>query len=140
MKQQTRRSRRKIFDEARAVLVAEPESDFSLEDLARRLSTSPRQLQRAFAENPGISFREYRARVRMTKAARLLAATDIEIADVARAVGYGTRGQFSRAFCRFHGTTPDRYRRGAGRAGARSANRPSAPASRPGRLANLSAG
>ena len=114
----TRHSRRKIFEEARAIVFAELAESLKLTDLARRLSTSPRQLQRAFAESCGLSFREYLVRVRMNSAARLLEQESLTVAAVARAVSYGTGGQFSRAFQRFYGVTPGRYRQTARAAGA----------------------
>ena len=109
----TRHSRRRIFEEARAIVFAELAESLKLTELAPRLSTSPRQLQRAFAESCGLSFSEYLVRARMNSAAHLLEDGGLAVADVARAVGYGTGGQFSRAFQRFHGVTPGRYRQAA---------------------------
>lgn len=121
-------ARRKIFEEARSILIEELGSDLRLTELASRLATSPRQLQRAFAEGSGASFSEYLTQLRMRKAARLLAAESTSVASVARAVGYGTRGQFSRAFSRWHGVTPGRFRRVCERWRSESARRASASA------------
>ena len=111
MRPQTVRSRRNISEEAEAIIGAELREDLTLPGLARRLATSPRQLQRAFSENGRAGFRSYLCRERMTRAAQMLVQSDAEIAHVAKAVGYGTKGQFSRAFSRCYGMTPRSYRR-----------------------------
>ena len=111
MRAETVRSRRNISEEAEAIIGAELREDLTLTGLAHRLATSPRQLQRAFSENGRAGFRSYLCRERMTKAAQMLVQSDAEIAQVAKAVGYGTNGQFSRAFTRFYGMTPRCYRR-----------------------------
>ena len=53
----------------------------------------------------------YLTRWRLNFAARRLRDTDESIATVSRQVGYGSEYSFSRAFTRFHGQSPGRYRR-----------------------------
>ena len=64
--------RRALFDEAVEIIEHDYAQDLDLDQLARRVATSRRQLQRVFNEIGGTSFRTYLARVRMRKAAQML--------------------------------------------------------------------
>lgn len=84
----------------------------TLEAVARALASSPRQVQRAYAEFGGVSFREDLLAVRMQVAAQLLLEyPELSVSEVSRLVGYGQSAHFIRAFRRFHGVTPARFRR-----------------------------
>ena len=85
-----------------------------LEDVARAIATSSRQLQRVFSELAGSAFREELAAVRMQHGAALLLTTDLPVADIARRVGYRQAAQFAKAFRRHHGVSPSGLRRSAG--------------------------
>ena len=106
--------RAELFREAAAIIDAEYESKLALDDVARRVATSRRQLQRAFAEAGETSFRSYLQRVRMDQAARLLQASASPVNEVASAVGYRQPAQFAKAFRRHHGTPPSSFREAAG--------------------------
>jgi AraC family transcriptional regulator of adaptative response / methylphosphotriester-DNA alkyltransferase methyltransferase len=106
----TRDLRAAIFEEAVAIMRAELGRRLALEELSRRVATSPRQLRRAFSETAGTGFRSYLARLRMEEAARLLTTTDLPVRVVGRRVGYRQAGQFTKAFKRTHGTTPSQFR------------------------------
>jgi AraC family transcriptional regulator, regulatory protein of adaptative response / methylphosphotriester-DNA alkyltransferase methyltransferase len=102
--------RRALFLEAAAIIEAEFESKLALDDVARRVATSRRQLQRAFAEAGETSFRTYLQRVRMERAAVLLRESSAPVNQVASAVGYRQPAQFAKAFRRHHGTPPSTFR------------------------------
>jgi transcriptional regulator GlxA family with amidase domain len=104
-----------IFDEATEILASEFSRPNKVEDVARRVATSPRQLQRVFAEMHGLGFRAYLRRVRMSRAADLLATTDLPVKEVAQQVGYRDASQFSKAFKRTRGVTPSEARAMRGR-------------------------
>lgn len=106
----TRESRHAIFGDAVEILARELSRPVRVEDVARCVSTSPRQLQRVFADVGGLGFRSYLRGLRMSRAAELLAGTDVPVKEVARRVGYRDAGQFSRAFRRTHGLTPSEWR------------------------------
>ena len=110
--------RAELFREAAAIIEAEYESKLALDDVARRVATSRRQLQRAFAEAGETSFRSYLQRVRMEQAARLLQGSASPVNEVASAVGYRQPAQFAKAFRRHHGTPPSSFREAAPRAPA----------------------
>ena len=82
----TIRLRTSLFEEATEIVDQEYASDLSLDEIARRVASSRRQLQRAYAE------------IGQT------------IAAVARSVGYSQPAQFAKAFWRHHGVTPSAFR------------------------------
>jgi len=113
----TIRLRTSLFQEASQIVAREYAEDLSLDDIARRLASSRRQLQRAFAEVGRTTFREHLARVRMTRAAELLAAGSLPVREVASRVGYRQPAQFAKAFRRYQGVAPSDFRAG-GRPGS----------------------
>lgn len=116
----TRAARLALFTEAAEILEKEASRPITLEEIAQRIATSPRQLQRVFTENAGQGFRSYLRRLRLSKAAELLAGTDLPVREIADAVGYGDASQFAKAFKRMYGVSPSRYRAMPGDAGAQS--------------------
>ena len=107
--------RRTLFEEAVEIIEREYASDLELDAVARRLATSRRQLQRAFAEAGQTSFRTYLAEVRMRRAMELLQDGRMPVRDVASSVGYRQPAQFAKTFRRHHGAPPSTFR-GASRA------------------------
>jgi transcriptional regulator GlxA family with amidase domain len=103
-----------IFQEAVEILASEFDRPTTVEDVARRLATSPRQLQRVFAEEHGLGFRAYLRRLRMCRAEELLATTDLPVREVAQRAGYRDASQFSKAFKRARGVTPSQSRTARG--------------------------
>ena len=111
MRDGTAERREVLYREAMALIGRDYPSDLQLEGVARTLATSRRQLQRAFAEVGGTSFRDELARVRMHHARTLLAADGIPVRAVAARVGYHQPAQFAKSFRRHHGQPPSAYRR-----------------------------
>ena len=72
----------------------------SLDDIARRIASSRRQLQRAYSEIGSTTFREHLTQVRMDRAAELLARRGMTVREVAHRVGYRQPAQFAKAFRR----------------------------------------
>jgi AraC-like DNA-binding protein len=81
----------------------------SVSELARRVGASRRTMERLFMAEVGVSVGEWRQRLRLHRALRLLAERK-PIADVARASGYGSASAFIAAFRKQFGATPNRYR------------------------------
>jgi AraC family transcriptional regulator, regulatory protein of adaptative response / methylphosphotriester-DNA alkyltransferase methyltransferase len=106
----TQEARQAIFSEAVEILANEWAQPLRVDDVARRVATSPRQLQRVFADVAGLGFRSYLRRLRMAKAADLLATTALPVKEIARRVGYGDPSQFSKAFKRIYGVSPSESR------------------------------
>ena len=82
----------------------------SLGEVAGRLSTSPRTLQRRLRDR-GIRFQTIVDETRLGLARALLSETNLDIQEIAARLGYGTPGAFSRAFARWIGCSPRAYRR-----------------------------
>lgn len=109
-RQSTIERRRALFDEATAIIAREYARPLDLDDVARRVATSRRQLQRAFAESGETSFRSYLAEVRMARARELLDDSAVPVREVARRVGYRQPAQFAKAFRRHFGAPPSSVR------------------------------
>lgn len=99
-----------LFDDAVAIVESEYATDLALDDIARRVASSRRQLQRAYAEIGETTFREHLTRVRMDRAAQLLSDRGLTVREVARRVGYRQPAQFAKAFRRYLGVAPSDYR------------------------------
>jgi len=102
--------RTSLFDDAVAIVEREYADDLTLDDIARRVASSRRQLQRAYSEIGSTTFREHLTNVRMDRAAELLASSDLTVREVAHRVGYRQPAQFAKAFRRRHGVAPSAYR------------------------------
>ncbi len=110
--------RSSLYEDATAIVDHEYQDELSLDDIARRVASSRRQLQRAFSEVGNTTFRDQLTRVRMERAGELLAHRGLTIREVAHRVGYRQPAQFAKAFRRHHGVAPSEFRaRRAQRAG-----------------------
>jgi AraC family transcriptional regulator, regulatory protein of adaptative response / methylphosphotriester-DNA alkyltransferase methyltransferase len=122
----TIRHRTSLFEEAVAIVSDEFGRELSLDEIARRVASSRRQLQRSYAEIGNTTFRSHLTAVRMDAAAEMLARGPLTVREVAQRVGYRQPAQFAKAFRRRHGLSPSSYRarrRGSadGRASVRAA-------------------
>lgn len=109
----TIRHRTSLYDDAVAIVEEEFASDLSLDDIARRVASSRRQLQRAYAEVGNTTFRDHLTRVRMQRAADMLATRGLTVREVAHRVGYRQPAQFAKAFRRYQGVAPSAFRGGS---------------------------
>jgi AraC-like DNA-binding protein len=82
-------------------------------ELARQLGISSRQLFRRLRAE-GTTCQTIVDEVKFSRARHLLAAGDAPIADIAFALGYPEQSSFTRAFARWSGMSPQKWR---GRAG-----------------------
>ena len=100
----------RVLEEVRAAIERELATGApSLPTVARDLGTSERTLQRRLADER-LSFRELVESVREQLARSYLAELRLPIADVAFRLGYAETSAFLRAFKRWTGTTPTRWR------------------------------
>jgi len=83
------------------------------EMFARICGLSLRSFQRQLADNGGYRFREFVSQVRFNEAKSLLMDQELQITEVAQALGYSEQANFTRAFVRWVGMPPGEYRRHA---------------------------
>ncbi|MGH2863790.1 MAG: helix-turn-helix transcriptional regulator [Solirubrobacteraceae bacterium] len=111
MRPNTVSARQRLYLLSRVVVARHYRRALTLAEVARALASSPRQLQRAYAQFGEMSFREDLLARRMSAAAELLIEQrSIPVADVARLVGYRHGPNFARVFRRRYGLSPARFR------------------------------
>jgi AraC-like DNA-binding protein len=114
-------TRHRLYLLSRVVVARHYRHRLTLAQVARAVASSPRELQRAYAQCGGTTFREDLLARRMAVGAQLLVEQRaIPVADVARLVGYGDGPHFARAFRRRYGLSPARFREAALQAEERS--------------------
>lgn len=80
--------------------------DISYVEVAKYVHMSSYDFHRTFSFIAGMTANEYIRKRRLTLAARELQTTDISVIDAAYKYGYKSPESFSKAFSRFHGSTP----------------------------------
>ncbi|MEK3707022.1 helix-turn-helix domain-containing protein [Paenibacillus sp. FSL R7-0198] len=84
--------------------------NLELKELAALAGCSVRQLQRRFKQEKQLGPMEYVIQLRMENASRMLHHTDASIGEIADKMGYRDMYYFSRAFKKYYGVPPLRYR------------------------------
>jgi AraC family transcriptional regulator len=79
---------------------------------------SVRQLTRGFRTSRGCSISDHLVELRIEAAKRRLASSQESIKTIAAAVGFASQSSFTFAFRRETGSTPNEFRKRAGRARA----------------------
>jgi AraC-like DNA-binding protein len=87
------------------LVTREPGSDASIAALARRAGASLRTIERCFLRETGVAVGDWRRRVRLFHALRLLE-DGAAVTEVALDVGYNSTSAFSQAFARQFGRSP----------------------------------
>jgi AraC-like DNA-binding protein len=104
-------ARRRLYLLARVIVARHYRRRLTLAVVARALASSPRQLQRAYAQFGECTFQEDLFARRMAVAAELLVSQRaIPVRDVAQLVGYRQAPHFARAFRSRYGESPARFR------------------------------
>lgn len=99
-----------LQDRLRALFTQMPgEAPPTSEEVASRVGMSVSTLRRKLAAE-GISWQELKEEGRRAAALRYVADTELPIAEVTRLLGFDEASTFFRAFRRWTGTTPSRYR------------------------------
>lgn len=94
-----------------SALVADPAQDLTLKEWAARNAVSVRTLTRRFQEETGMTFAQWRTRLRIEVALSSLVAGD-SVQATARRTGYESAAAFAVAFRRATGTSPREFARG----------------------------
>lgn len=99
------------LEEARDRIHVELADRPSLTGLAESVGVHPVTLARAFRRAFGCTVGEYVRRLRIERAARQLADTDLSLAEIALAEGFSDQSHFSNLFRRHTGSSPFQFRR-----------------------------
>jgi transcriptional regulator GlxA family with amidase domain len=94
-----------------AIMEDAVEERLGMAELAARLGVSADRLERSFSVELGISPNGYYRRLRLKRAADLLAHSTLAVRDVAMACGFASMSSFARAFREEHGHPPTSARR-----------------------------
>ncbi len=101
--------------EAQDLVIRDPAHGWTVPELAVRVHTSPRHLDRLFQAYAGIAPLAYLRKIRAALARQLLADPGASVEQVAEMVGFSSAEQLRRAFRRFERTRPIDVRMGAAR-------------------------
>jgi len=110
MRPHTLGERRRLYLRARLVVKRHYRKHLTLDMVAKALATSPRQLQRVYAQFGGGTFSDDLRTQRMAAAAELLSQRAIPLREVAQQVGYRQASHFARVFRCHHGISPTGFR------------------------------
>jgi AraC family transcriptional regulator, regulatory protein of adaptative response / methylphosphotriester-DNA alkyltransferase methyltransferase len=110
MRPHTLGERRRLYLLAHLAVKRHYHTPLTLEVVAKALASSPRQLQRAYAQFGDSTFRDDLRARRMAAAVELLSQPAIPVRDVALLVGYCQPSHFARAFRRLYGVSPAVFR------------------------------
>ena len=86
--------------------------DLTIENIAKHLYISPFYFQKGFSIMCGYTLSEYIRNRRLSLAGEELLNTTHKIIDIALKYGYDSPDSFTKAFTRFHGSTPTQVRKG----------------------------
>jgi len=103
-------SRRQQFLDIVRYIHEHYDQELSIEYFAEKTNMSIGHFSRTFKEEVGEKFVEYIAKCRLAKAKHFLLETDLKIDDIAEKVGYWGRNSLIRAFRKYEGITPAKYR------------------------------
>ncbi|SHG39781.1 hybrid sensor histidine kinase/response regulator transcription factor [Dysgonomonas macrotermitis] len=85
------------------------DQELAVEKITQEIGISRAQLHRRLKEIAGISAGELIRNVRLTKAAQLLKEQQVNVSQLAYAVGYTSQSNFSTAFKKYFGVSPKEY-------------------------------
>ena len=96
-------------------LLTHPETEESLEELAKRFYISKSYLSRIFREVTSFTVNEYKNVSRIKKSQQLLTHSDYSITEISELLGFENLTYFERVFKKYAGVTPLKYRKAEGR-------------------------
>ncbi len=93
-----------------AFLAAEPNQAITLKIVAEQVNLSPCHFCKVFKKQTGLTFSEYRTRLRVEKVKDLLLSGEVRVSEAAFAAGFNSIPYFNRAFRRYVGCPPSEFR------------------------------
>lgn len=90
------------------ILIADPSTNFSLQEFSQQVGASERTLARLFQREMQMSFGVWRQQMRLARAAPLVA-SGLPLSAVAAELGYASQSAFSAMFKRTFGQSPSQF-------------------------------
>lgn len=106
----------KTIEDALTFIEANITEDLTVSRIAKDVNTSAFYFQKGFSMLCGYTVGEYVRMRRLSIAGEELISSDVKIIDLAVKYGYDSADSFTKAFTRFHGSTPTDLRREGGTA------------------------
>ncbi|MFJ5622879.1 helix-turn-helix domain-containing protein [Peribacillus loiseleuriae] len=94
---------------AKAYILENLTKKISLDDVAKRLGLNSAYFSHLFKKETGTTFVEYRMKLRMEKAMKLIDAGNMKITEIANSLGYEDLPHFTRTFKKYTGLSPSKY-------------------------------
>ena len=85
--------------------------DLTIEDLAKSVFLSSRQVRRIIKKQRGCTFSQLITQMKMKSACELLKTTDMKVTEIASRIGYDSLSGFYSAFKSYHKILPKEYRK-----------------------------
>ena len=104
-----KRAMRERMDQVMAILRESLVEPPTLEELAKRVNSSPFYLSRMFKQEAGMTITQFLRQARMDRAAELLRTGRCNVTEAAMTVGYSSLGHFSTTFQQTFGCCPGLY-------------------------------
>jgi AraC-like DNA-binding protein len=101
---------------ARTFISNHQTEDITLSDVAKTINVSPFYLCKIFKRGTGLTLIEFRNRLRIESAKKLLTTSNQGVSEIAYGVGFQSLTQFNRLFRRIVGQSPTIYRMSSARA------------------------
>lgn len=102
---------RELLYRLRRDILSQPQLDWNIPDISRKLGISKSHLQRLYKELFSTSIKDEIISARMGKAMQLLAHTDFKVQEIAEHCGYNNENHFMRQFKEKVGVTALQYRK-----------------------------
>jgi len=98
------------IDHVRGFLEGNCCKKITLRDAAQTVYMAPKYLSRIFREKTGMGFNEYKLKMKMEQAKKLLRSTGSSVKQISAKLGYANTESFIRQFEKIARTTPSSYR------------------------------
>lgn len=99
-----------IVAQAKRFIANNYNKNISLEEVSREINVSPYYFSKIFKEETGENYIDYLTGLRMEYAIRLIKENKYSIKEICAKTGYNNPNYFSRAFKKYTGSTPRKYR------------------------------
>lgn len=100
----------KVISRIKEIIEERYNESISVAKISEEIYLTPNYISMIFKQEMNETITEYIIKVRMEQAKNLLKATDLKILEIAREVGYDDPHYFSKAFKKYTGTHPQKYR------------------------------